>query len=232
MKLNYDMHIHSCLSPCGDEDMTPNNIVNMALLAGLDIISVTDHNSYRNVKAVMDVASDRLIVVPGMEITTCEEVHVLCYFKSFDALCDMGRLVEEKMMKIKNESEIFGRQLIMDSEDNVCGEVEHLLINATDLDIYDVADQTHKRGGIFVPAHIDKSSYSVMSNLGFMPPDLEFDGLEITHKNRGKMEADYGHYPVLTSSDAHFLENIAEYEYFFDTDNKSINKFLQNLCRF
>ncbi len=232
MKLYYDMHIHSCLSPCGDEDMTPNNIVNMAMLTGLDVIAVTDHNSYQNVRAVMEVAKGKITVIPGMELTTSEEVHVLCYFKDIDALEDMGRLVEEKILKIKNDPEIFGRQLIMDSEDNICGEVEHLLVNATELDIYDAAEETHKRGGLFVPAHIDKSSYSVMSNLGFLPPDLCFDGLEITARNREKLEADYAQYPILTSSDAHYLENISERERFFDTEDKITNNFLQFLCRF
>lgn len=232
MRLYYDMHIHSCLSPCGDEDMTPNNIVNMARLIGLDMIAVTDHNSYQNVRAVIEAAEGEIAVVPGMELTTSEEVHVLCYFKEIEALEDMGRLVEEKMLKIKNEPEIFGRQLIMDAEDNVCGEVEHLLVNATSLDIYDVAEETHKRGGFFVPAHIDKSSYSITSNLGFLPPDLCVDGLEITARNRERMENDYAQFPILTSSDAHYLENIAEREHFFDTDDEIVHNFLQNLCKF
>lgn len=231
MRLYYDMHIHSALSPCGDEDMTPNNIVNMAMLLGLDIISVTDHNSCRNVRAVMEAAHGKVRVISGMEITTSEEVHVLCYFKDIEAAEDMGRLVEDKTLKIKNETEIFGRQLIMDSEDNVVGEVEHLLVNATSLDIYEVAEEVKRRGGIFVPAHIDKASYSVFSNLGFLPPDLPIDGVEITAKNLEKLASDYTKIPILTSSDAHYLENIAERERFFDTDDKITNKFLQNLCK-
>lgn len=232
MKLYYDMHIHSALSPCGDEDMTPNNIVNMAILTGLDIIAVTDHNSCKNVRAVMKAAEGKLLVIPGMEIETSEEVHVLCYFKDIEALEDMGRLVESKMMNIKNDPEIFGRQLIMDAEDNVTGEVENLLVSATDLDIYDVAAEVKSRGGVFVPAHIDRASYSVLSNLGFLPLDLPIDAVEITAKSVERLSGNYQGIPILTSSDAHYLESIAERERFFDTEDKIANKFLQFLCKF
>ncbi len=232
MKLYYDLHIHSALSPCGDEDMTPNNIVNMAMLTGLDMIALTDHNSCRNVRAVMKAAEGKLRVIPGMEIETAEEVHVLCYFKDIDALEDMGRLVESSMSGIKNQPEIFGRQLIMDEEDNITGEVENLLVSAISLDIYEVAAEVKKRGGVFVPAHIDRTSYSVLSNLGFMPLDLPVDAVEITAKNAEILSGQYKGLPVLTSSDAHYLENIAERERFLDTEDNIANNFLQFLCKF
>ena len=180
MSLYYDLHIHSALSPCGDEDMTPNNIVNMAYLKGLDIIAITDHNSCLNARAVMEAGKGVVKVVPGMEVTTSEEVHTLCLFPDIESAEDMGELVRSKMSGIKNDPRIFGRQLVLNSQDEITGEEENLLVNAIDMDIYEVSAETKKRGGLFIPAHIDKSSYSVTANLGFLPPDLYVDGLEIT----------------------------------------------------
>lgn len=231
MSLYYDLHIHSALSPCGDEDMTPNNIVNMAYIKGLDIISVTDHNSCRNVRAVIEAAKGVIKVVPGMEVTTSEEVHVLCYFPDIDAAEDMSDFVRANMQGIKNQPDIFGRQLIMDARDEIVGEEEELLINAVNLDIYEVSAETKKRGGLFIPAHIDKSSYSVTSNLGFLPPDLYVDGLEITVQGLEKYGQIYAEYGILTDSDAHYLENISERECFISNKNKTTQKIFEFLCK-
>ncbi len=232
MKLYYDLHIHSALSPCGDEDMTPNNIVNMACLKGLDLISVTDHNSCGNVRAVMKAAEGKIKVIPGMEINTREEVHVLAYFSTIEAAEDMEKLIKKELIKIKNDPDIFGRQLIMNENDEVVGEEEMLLVNAVDLDIYEVGKEIKERGGVFVPAHIDRSSYSVLSNLGFLPPDLEFDGLEITEKNFSSMASLYAGYPLFSSSDAHYLEDIAEKGRFIDISDKMTKNTIKNLCNF
>lgn len=232
MNLYYDLHIHSALSPCGDEDMTPNNIVNMAFIKGLDIIAITDHNSAKNARAVMEAGKGVVKVVPGMEVTTSEEVHVLCYFPDIDAAEDMGKFVESKMTGIKNEPEIFGRQLIMNSEDEIVGEEENLLVNAVNLDIYEVSKATKKRGGLFVPAHIDKSSYSVNANLGFLPPDLYVDGLEITERGLAIYKEKYSQYGIITDSDAHYLEHIAERERVLNGSNENAQKILEFLCKF
>lgn len=232
MKLYYDLHIHSALSPCGHEDMTPNNIVNMAYIKGLDIISVTDHNSCKNVRAVMEAAKGVIKVVPGMEVTTSEEVHVLCYFPDIDSAEDMSDFVHTRMVGIKNEPEIFGRQLIMNECDEIVGEEEDLLVNAVNLDIYEVSAETKRRGGLFIPAHIDKASYSVTANLGFLPPDLYVDGLEITERGMEKYGQMYAGYGILTDSDAHYLENIAERERCLDTCDKNAQKILEFLCKF
>lgn len=232
MKFHYDLHIHSALSPCGDDDMTPNNIVNMAYIKGLDIIAVTDHNSCKNARAVMEAGKGVIKVVPGMEVTTSEEVHVLCYFPNIDAAEDMSELVRSRMTGIKNQPEIFGRQLIMNSEDKVVGEEENLLINAVNMDIYEVSAETKKRGGLFIPAHIDKSSYSVTANLGFLPPDLYADGLEITARGLEKYGGMYPQYAILTDSDAHYLEDISESEWFMDDSDKSVQKIIEFLCKF
>ncbi len=231
MKLYYDLHIHSALSPCGDEDMTPNNIVNMACLKGLDVIAVTDHNSALNIRSVANAAKGKIKVIPGIEVATSEEVHVLCYFNSIEAAEDMGEFLKKHMPQIKNRADIFGRQLIFDECDNIIGEEESLLINAVGLNIYEVQKAAVARGGIFVPAHIDRQSYSVTSNLGFLPPDLPVDGIEITAEGLAEYKDKYKNCEILTSSDAHYLENISETDHFFETEGKIAKKLLENLYK-
>lgn len=231
MKLYYDLHIHSALSPCGDNDMTPNNIVNMSIIKGLDVIAIADHNSAGNVRAAVEAAGENILIIPAMEVTTSEEVHVLCYFPDVDSAEDMGRFIYSHLPDIKNRTDIFGNQYYMNSEDEITGEEERLLISATDLSIYDVCEEAKKRGGIMVPAHIDKSSYSVLANLGFMPPDLPVTAVEITAKNREEMKAEYGKYAIITDSDAHYLENIAEPLYQLDILNKNPREFIESLSK-
>ena len=231
MEYYYDLHIHSALSPCGDNDMTPNNIVNMSIIKGLDIIAVTDHNSCGNVRAVMEVAGDNLLVVPGMEVETSEEIHVVCYFPTIEAAEKMWEFVKVNMQDIKNREEIFGEQLYMDAEDNVIGKEELLLVTATKLSIYEVVKKAKECGGVAVPAHIDRDSYSVLSNLGFMPPDLEVSAVEITPKNREKLAQDYKNQKILSSSDAHYLENIAAPECTIELISKSAEYIIGYLCK-
>ena len=210
MRVYYDLHIHSVLSPCGDEDMTPNNIVNMSLLKGLDVIALTDHNSCGNVRAVMEVAGDRLLVIPAMEVETAEEVHVLCYFPTIEQAEQMWEVLKTHRFLVKNKPEIFGRQLYMNAEDEVVGEEEYLLITASTLSMDEVFHHTRALGGVPVPAHIDRTSYSVLSNLGFLPPELKTTAVEITGENLKSMGKEWQEYAVLSSSDAHDLGSIAE----------------------
>ncbi len=232
MSLFYDLHIHSALSPCGDDDMTPNNIVNMSYLKGLDIIAITDHNSCRNAQALVEAGRGKIKVIPGMEVTTSEEVHVLCYFPDIEAAEDMGEFIYQHLPNLKNDPEIFGRQLVMNEEDEIIDFEEKLLVNAIDLDIYDVAVETKKRGGLFIPAHIDKSSYSITSNLGFMPPDLMVDGVEISARGLAEFGEEYEKYGVISNSDAHYLEDISEKGRYIDMNNKSSQKIYEFLCKF
>lgn len=229
MKKYYDLHIHSALSPCGDEDMTPNNIVNMARLKGLDIIAVTDHNSCGNVRAVMEVAGDDLMVLPGMEIESSEEVHILGYFPTIEAAEKMEELIIRNSTVVKNRPEIFGRQLYMNAEDEVVGEEERLLVMASGLTAKEIFYLVRELGGVPVPAHIDRTSYSMVSNLGFLPPELSVSAVEITHSNRIAWEKDYPEMTVLTSSDAHYLGDIAEPMWFMDIKNNFIPEILGKL---
>ncbi len=219
MSFYYDLHIHTALSPCGDDDMTPNNIVNMSILKGLDVIAITDHNSARNVRACFECAKNTpLILLPGMEIETSEEVHVTALFDNPDSAEKLDTIVSKNMPQIKNRTDIFGHQHIMDCEDNITGEISNLLTVATLMSINDVFDTVHSLGGIAIPAHIDKSSYSLLSNLGFIPEDINFSVFEI--KNPEKQAEitknhNLGNAKIIHNSDAHFLWDIHEKQHCF-----------------
>lgn len=230
MSCYYDLHIHSALSPCGDRDMTPNNIVNMALIKGLDIIAVTDHNTCGNARAVIEAAAGRLAVVPGLEVETAEEVHVVCYFPDLDRAEAMGRIVRAHLPPVPNRPDIFGNQYYMDAQDNITGEEKILLVSAAALHIGEVFRLAKELGGAAVPAHIDRPSYSVLANLGMIPPDLDVTAVEITARNRESLEKDYGKYRILTNSDAHYLEDIAEPVFQLPLLSKNAEEAVKYLC--
>jgi len=231
MKYWYDLHIHSALSPCGDNDMTPNNIVNMALLKGLDIIAVADHNTCGNVRSVMKAAGDQLTVIPAMEIETMEEVHMLSLFPTIEGAEEMEKILRKNYSGIKNDPSIFGNQYFMDENDNVVGEETNLLVSATNLDLYETVNNVRECGGIAIPAHIDRSSYSIISNLGFIPPDIYFPCVEITAKNLESFAPKYQSYNIITDSDAHYLWDISEKEHFFEIENKITKNIFESLCK-
>lgn len=213
--MKYDFHIHTALSPCGDNDMTPNNIVNMAYLKGLEAIAVTDHNCVKNAAAVIEAGKNAgITVIPGMEIESSEEIHIVSLFPHIDAALEAEKHVFLHLPKIKNREDIFGQQLIIDSEDNVTGKMEQMLITAADLDIFAVFDMVKSLGGVCYPAHVDRHSYSVLSNLGFIPPELKTSFIEIS-KNVDNPEEyvknkELLRYKVIRSSDAHYLGDISE----------------------
>lgn len=216
--LYYDLHLHSCLSPCGDDDMTPANIAGMASIKGLDVIALTDHNSCRNCPAAMAHGRDYgVIVIPGMELCTSEEVHIICLFPALENALAFDEYVYEHMLPIKNKEDIFGKQQIVDENDEVTGTVENLLINATDIAFDDAFSLAASYGGIAYPAHVDKTSTSVLSNLGFVPPDSTFTCAEFHDlKNLHRIQKEHPYFlqcNIISSSDAHYLEDIREPEY-------------------
>jgi len=236
MKLYYDFHIHTALSPCGDDDMTPNNIVNMSLLKGLDAIAITDHNSALNVRACYEVGKEAgLVVVPGIEVETSEEVHIVGLFATPDKAEQMGDYLSCHMPCIKNRVDIFGHQYVMNKKDEIVSEIENLLSTACALDIYQVTNKIKELGGVAIPAHIDKASYSVISNLGFIPSDLEFTAFEI--KDPSKKEDLVNKHcakgsVIIHNSDAHFLWDIHEkvhyLDAFYNSPEEIVNYLKQN----
>ena len=214
MKAYYDLHIHSCLSPCGDKDMTPYNIAGMAKLCGLDTIALTDHNSCKNCPAFLQAAQQYgLCGVAGMELCTSEEIHVVCLFPTLAQAMRFDSYVYAHIMDIQNREDIYGAQIILDEQDQPAGREEKLLLTATDISISGLRTLVDTFGGVCLPAHIDRDSYSVLASLGEIPPEEAYTCVEITEK--GDISALQAQHTRLTdmillkNSDAHYLENIA-----------------------
>lgn len=214
-KYNYDLHIHSCLSPCGDNDMTPANIAGMAAVKGLQIAALTDHNSTKNCPAFFKACKAYgIIPVGGMELTVAEDIHLLCLFRTLEASTAFGEAVEGYKIPVKNKPEIFGRQLVMDEEDNILFEEENLLLNATALSLDEGTKLCREMGGVCWPAHIDRQSNGAVAILGAFPDWLGYTAFEVS--NSGSREAEMQKNPCLEkltcvqSSDAHYLWDISE----------------------
>lgn len=212
---SYDLHIHSCLSPCGDEDMTVNNIAGMAKLKNLRAVALTDHNTCGNVRA-FETACERygIVALPGMEVTTAEEIHVLVYFSSVDAAEEFEAELDAYRMRIPNRADIFGKQQLLDCDDNIVGEYEYLLTVATSLSLEQLYELAFSRGAAVVPAHIEKSSNSIIAILGAVPEEPRFPCVEF--KDPEKVEQTVSENPALKGArvifdgDAHLLWDINE----------------------
>ncbi len=219
MKFYYDFHIHSDLSPCGNKEMTPNNIVNMSLIKGLNFISLADHNTAKNLPAITEVGERVGVkIIPGIEVTTKEEVHVLCYFRDLKDAVTFGDLIYDSLPPIKNIPEIFGQQNIYNSKDEIIGTLEKLLINACPYSIEDIFDMVKDYQGVMVPAHINKLSNSILSILGFMPENLKIGLVEVYQKLPVDKNI-FKNYKVLYNSDAHQLTDISERVNFLDVNS-------------
>ena len=213
MKLHYDFHIHSCLSPCGDSDMTPNNIVNMAKIMGFDAIALTDHNTALNCPAVKKLAeANGITFIPGMELCTSEEVHIICLFYELDDALRFSDYVKSTMPPIKNKPAIFGEQAICDENDNIIGHENALLVTASGISTDKVVKTVAQYNGICYPAHIDRSSFSIISNLGTINEDFHFKCAEIYDIMKEQELKEKHPYlkelKILSDSDAHYLENM------------------------
>lgn len=215
MRYFYDLHLHSCLSPCGDMDMTPNNITGMASILGLQIIALTDHNTCRNCEATIEAGKrNGVVVVPGMELTTSEDIHAVCLFPSLEKAMDWDAYVDAHRIKIKNRADIYGRQVLMNAEDEEIGEIEHLLLPGTEISIMNAYRKVQEFGGICYPAHIDRDSLSILSVLGEIDLYCGFVTAELA--DFAKLEALRLVHPILdalhivSSSDAHYLENMRD----------------------
>lgn len=212
----YDLHIHSGLSPCAEDEMTVNNIVNMARLKGLDLIALTDHNSTKQLKTLSVVAKDKINVLYGVEMESKEEVHILGYFKDLNDALALQSWLDLHLNYQENNPDYFGHEYLYDENDQIIGEEKKLLITSLDQDIYQVAEIIRRNKGTVVLAHVANKANSITSQLGFIPSDLDFEGLEV-HSLLEK-EAIREQNPQLNNkevfwlfnSDAHRLQDIAE----------------------
>ncbi len=209
-----DLHIHTCLSPCAELDMHPSAIVRAALEKNLDIIAVCDHCSSENARYLIKAAAGTsLLVVPGMEATSSEEVHVVTLFESTEALGLFQELIYANL-RGENDEDVFGVQAIVNEAGEVEGFNPHLLIGASDIPLADIVERVHKLGGIAIASHIDRESFGVLGQLGFMPPDAAFDALEISAgtgvAKARRMYPGLDSFTFITSSDAHFIQDIGK----------------------
>ena len=215
MKVYYDLHMHSCLSPCGADDMTPNNLVNMAALAGLQVIAVADHNTTKNVPAAMEVGKAAgVLVVPAMELTCKEDIHVLCLLPDVEKAEALRQYVYEKLPQRKNRPKAFGHQYVMDENDEIIEEEEQLLSFGADIGIYEVRQLLTDFGGLAVPAHIDRASYSLIGVMGLVDTAMGFSVYETTIGcDRAALTDKYRFTGgFISNSDAHDLTAIRDAE--------------------
>lgn len=229
-----DFHIHTALSPCGDNDMTPNNIVNMAKIKGLDVIAITDHNSCENLPACIEAGKEiDLLVIPGMELQTREDVHVVCLFPDLESAMEFQEFVYSKLPTLKNNENLFGEQLVLDKDDNVIRHNERLLLTASDLTLNDAFKKINELNGAFIPAHIDRDNFGIIYTLGFIPENLTMSTLEFSSEDKLKKLISSGmvgnNYKFIHSSDAHYLENILEQENEMEIDELKVRNIINKL---
>jgi PHP family Zn ribbon phosphoesterase len=223
-----DLHIHSCLSPCGDLEMSPRAIVERSLERELDIIALCDHNSAENVGAAMRAGAKRgLHVLPGLEISSQEEVHTLAIFDEEGQALSMQAMVYAHM-KGTNRPELFGDQVVVNEFDEVDGFNDRLLIGVVQMRLRDVVKEVHRLGGISIASHVDRPSYSILIQLGFIPDDLALDGVEVSRhvdpRSARMAVPGIGSRPLVASSDAHFLDDIGMPTTLFDLEAPTLNE--------
>ena len=220
----YDLHIHSCLSPCADNDNTPNNIAGMATLCGLNIVALTDHNSCKNCPSFFEAAKRYgIIPVAGCELTTSEDIHAVCLFETLEAAMEFDLALQQHRTLIENRTDIFGDQLILDGEDKLIGTEATFLSNATDVSIEDAPEFVENFGGICYPAHIDRQANGIISVLGTLPSTPYFKNVEINRReNIEKYVKDYSleDKRIIVSSDAHCLTDMRDKENYFELDDE------------
>jgi 3',5'-nucleoside bisphosphate phosphatase len=211
-----DLHVHTCLSPCADLDMSPLGIVREARQKGLDMIGICDHNSAENVRAVKKAGKAQgLMVLGGMEVTSSEEAHVLVFF---DRESDLLRFQDVIYAHLpgSNDEKAFGQQVIADEEDGVTGFCERLLIGATSLPLREIVKTVRALEGesLVIGAHVDREAFSIIGQFGFIPLHLALDAVEVS-PNISVSDArdrfpDCGKYPIVTGSDAHVPADIGK----------------------
>jgi len=224
-KYYYDLHIHSCLSPCADDDNTPNNIAGMATLCGLNIVALTDHNSAKNCPAFFTACKRYgLIPIAGMELTTSEDIHIICLFEDINNALEFDKWLDDYRIPIKNRVEVYGQQMVLDGEDNLLEVVDNLLSNATTISVDEVPGAVSKFGGICYPAHIDRQANGIIATLGILPdikgmaPCVEFHSNEKITDYKQKYELDGKN--IIVSSDTHYLTDMRDENSYFLIDDE------------
>lgn len=219
MRYYYDLHLHSCLSPCGDDEATPDSIAGMGELNGLDIMALTDHNTAKNCPAFFKAAKRHgIIPLAGMELTTAEDIHLVCLFDELNNAMNFDKYIADRRIPIKNRTDIFGNQLICDDEDNIIGTEENLLTNATAVSLDEAPELVKQFGGVCFPAHIDRQANGILAVLGAFPEKPHFPTAEVHDSAQVDEYAERYKKLIVSSSDAHYLWDIREKSVFLELD--------------
>jgi len=229
-----DLHIHTVISPCGDLEMSPTSIVAKAKEVGLNIIGIADHNCTKHAPLIRKLAhKEGIFVLMGAEVTSREEAHCLVFFPDEERLALFQEYVEERLPHIPLIPEIFGYQVVVDEQEEIQEELPYLLISGIDASIDDIEQEVHNLGGLFIPAHVNRSKFSVISQLGFIPPDLKYDALEISrHTTPSEF---YAQQPFLKgntliqSSDSHYIDEIGAVSTYFIVEDLTFEEIRQAL---
>lgn len=230
MVVKADFHIHSCLSPCGSLEMSPIAIVKKAIEKDLNLIAISDHNSAKNCPVLSRIcALEGLHCFFGIEVSTIEEVHSLCIFDNLDTVMEFDRFIYEHLPDIQNMPEKFGDQVVVNEKDEIIEVIDKYLGSACDISIDNLNLLVLEMGGLFIPAHINRAVFSLQSQLGFVPEKEPYSAVEVYRTSflNGQPSVPVTDYPVVSNSDAHYLEQIGSIWNEFD-----INEYnLKNICR-
>lgn len=231
-----DLHIHTVLSPCGDLEMSPARIVSLASKRGLDIIGITDHNTTKQCELVWKLGQRfGLTVIPGCEMTSREEVHCLGFFEDFDALREFQHFIDQHLAIIPNDPALFGYQVVVDADDNIIEMLDNYLGASLNVSIEEVEQKVHDLSGIFIPAHIDRPRNSLYSQLGFFPPELKVDALQISKlakemavREKYKIDTEI---TLVQFSDAHYPDDLGKTFTLFEMEVPSFGELRKALLR-
>lgn len=228
-----DLHIHTCLSPCGELEMSPRGIAEQAKIKEIDILGICDHNSSENVPALIKAAQKyEIVVLPGMEVTSQEEVHILALFDELDSALKLQEIIYAHLHG-ENDEKLFGMQVVVNEDDEVLGFNNKLLIGASTLSVEEVVQTIHELNGLAIASHIDRERFSLIGQLGFIPEGLALDALEISPAISFEEAKDKFNppFPLTCASDAHFIEDIGRSTtsfYIEEGTTKEIKKALMN----
>lgn len=226
MLIRADLHIHTVLSPCGDLEMSPANILQTAVKKGLQLIGITDHNSTRQAELIREYSKKYpVFVLAGAEVTTKEEVHCLTFFPGREQLTAFQAYLDIHLPSIPNNPEKIGDQVVANLQDQIIYEEKKLLLSALDQSIEEIETKVRQLDGIFIPAHINKPRFSILSQLGFIPPALHYDALELSPyssvKDFIRMHPELRNASFIQSSDAHYLSDIGKVSTFLNMETFS-----------
>ena len=225
-----DLHIHTCLSPCASLDLSPRNIVARAKFQGLDVIAITDHNTAKNVQVVMRLGEKGGVkVIPGMEVQSREEIHLLTLFPDWPAAAAWAKKVSHTLPKMDNDPLVFGDQPIVDEDGNILEFEPRLLLNSLSLSAEEIIRLVAEEDGLTIPSHFNRASFSLISQLGFIPPNMSLEALEVNRSRNPFPEIVWREgsrtFPLIASSDAHRLEEIGSGRTIFRMAEPTLKEF-------